>query len=531
MSPEPQQQSFDIAVVGSGIAGLFYALKVAEHGSVAILTKKQLSESNTNYAQGGIACVTSEEDTFDLHLQDTLRAGAGLCRGEVVREIVAEGPERLQELIHLNVPFSERRDAPGYDLGKEGGHTKRRILHVGDVTGREIENALVEAVRAHPNIAIFENYVAVDLITSHKIKLGDPNRCLGLYALDAGANLVHTIRASAVVLATGGCGKVYLYTTNPSIATGDGVAIAYRAGVPIANMEFVQFHPTCLYHPLERSFLISEAMRGEGARLVDSRGRAFMEAYDERADLASRDIVARAIDSEMKRTGAECAFLDITHKSRDFLRQRFPNIYTRCEELGIDIATQPIPIVPAAHYQCGGIVTDLHGATALPGLYAIGEVACTGLHGANRLASNSLLEAVVMAHRTAHRTAKDLSGLSHQRDLPPWHEGDAHDPDEAVVITHNWREIRQLMWDYVGIVRTNKRLQRALKRLQLLMREIHQYYWDFRITADLLELRNLALVSDIIVESALQRKESRGLHYTADYPETQQEARDTLLKL
>lgn len=523
---------FDTLVLGSGIAGLTFALKAARYGTVAIITKKSRAESNTNYAQGGIACVTSAEDSFEMHVRDTLTAGAGLCREEVVRTIVSEGPARIQELIELGVRFSERELPAGkeLDLGKEGGHSKRRVLHAADMTGREIERALLHAVDQNPNIRVLENFFAIDLITSGRAGLTGPERCVGVYALDVQGRAVRTVGARVVVLATGGCGKTYLYTSNPDIATGDGVAMAFRAGVPVANMEMIQFHPTCLYHPFARSFLISEALRGEGAVLVDGQGKEFMHRYDARGSLAPRDIVARAIDAEMKRTGAACVYLDITSRPADFIRRRFPNIHDTCASLGIDITTQPIPVVPAAHYQCGGVLTDVDGATALPGLFAVGEVACTGLHGANRLASNSLLEAVVVAHRAAGRAQRDLADLPPPNNLPVWEEGQAHDPDELVVITHNWKEIRQLMWDYVGIVRTTKRLRRAESRLQFLRREIQEYYWNFKVTADLIELRNLALVASLIVGSALLRRESRGLHYTLDYPDLLPVARDTILR-
>ncbi|MDX6766052.1 MAG: L-aspartate oxidase [Candidatus Methylacidiphilales bacterium] len=524
-------RSFETIVLGSGIAGLTFALKAARRGPVAIITKKSRAESNTNYAQGGIACVTSQEDTFEMHVRDTLEAGAGLCHEEVVRRIVSEGPERIQELIGYGVRFSERENARSgeLDLGKEGGHSKRRVLHAADMTGREIERALLQAIDLDPNIQIFENLVAVDLVTSGKAGLPGPQRCLGVYALDRAAQQVVVLSARVVVLATGGCGKSYLYTTNPDIATGDGVAMAFRAGVPVANMEMIQFHPTCLYHPFAKSFLISEALRGEGAVLVDAEGRGFMQHYDNRGSLAPRDIVARAIDAEMKKTGAACMYLDITGKPASFIRQRFPNIHEFCLKLGIDMTTQPVPVVPAAHYQCGGVMTDVDGATALPGLFAVGEVACTGLHGANRLASNSLLEAVVVSHRASVRADREAGAMPPPGDLPAWSEGEAGHPDELVVVTHNWKEIRQLMWDYVGIVRTDKRLRRAEARLAFLQREITDYYWDFRLTPDLIELRNLALVASIIVASALRRRESRGLHYTLDYPQLLPEARDTVL--
>ena len=515
----PVPDRYDYVVLGSGIAGLTFALNVAEEGSVAVITKKNRAESNTNYAQGGIACVTSTEDTFDLHVRDTLEAGAGLCREEVVRGIVEEGPARVKELIELGMSFSERETGhgPELDLGKEGGHSKRRILHARDITGREIERALLNALARHPNVAMFENHAAIDLITHRKLGFATGNRCLGVYVLDAASGRVDAVAARHVLLATGGCGKVYLYTTNPDIATGDGVAMAYRAGVPVANMEFIQFHPTCLFHPQAKSFLISEAVRGEGGILRNGEGKAFMEGVHPLQSLAPRDIVARAIDEELKRSGAECVYLDITHQSRAFLEKRFPEIYARCLELGIDMAKEPIPVVPAAHYQCGGVVTSPEGRTELPGLWAVGEVACTGLHGANRLASNSLLEALVVAHRAAE-AAKLEETPPTLKDLPPWESGSAQDPDELVVIYHNWREIRQLMWDYVGIVRTTKRLHRAASRLHALNAEVQEYYWNYKMSPDLIELRNLVLVASLIVDCALSRHESRGLQYVLDYP-------------
>jgi L-aspartate oxidase len=511
---------YEYVVLGSGIAGLTFALNVAEKGSVAVITKKNRAESNTNYAQGGIACVTSDEDTFDLHVRDTLEAGAGLCREDVVRGIVEEGPERIRELIELGMSFTERGNGSGHelDLGKEGGHSKRRILHAKDVTGREIETALLTALALHPNVEMFENHAAIDLITRRKLGYSHDNRCVGVYVLDNKTGKVETVAAQNVLLATGGCGKVYLYTTNPDIATGDGVAMAYRAGVPIANMEFIQFHPTCLFHPKAKSFLISEAVRGEGGILRNAAGKPFMDGVHPLASLAPRDIVARAIDAEIKRTGAECVYLDITHKGREFLQDRFPAIYARCLEFGIDMAVEPIPVVPGAHYQCGGVVTTPEGRTELPGLWAVGEVACTGLHGANRLASNSLLEALVVAHRAADAVAQEK--LPPQKDIPPWKSGSAQNPDELVVIYHNWREIRQLMWDYVGIVRTTKRLRRAANRLRSLSEEVRDYYWNYQMTCDLIELRNLVLVASLIVDSALSRHESRGLHFTLDFPQT-----------
>jgi L-aspartate oxidase len=533
MAGRPSQEfKAEVVVVGSGIAGLSFALKAAKHARVLLLTKKNAAESNTNYAQGGIACVTSSEDSAELHIRDTMQAGAGLCREKVVREVVQDGPARVAELVELGVRFTERKNGKEQepDLGKEAGHSKRRVLHAGDITGRELERALLSAVRASPKITIREDIVAIDLVTSKKQKLSGPNRVLGLYVLDGATQRVLAISAKVVVLATGGCGKCYLYTTNPGIATGDGVAMAYRAGVAITNMEFVQFHPTCLFHPSAPSFLISEALRGEGGVVINAQGKDFTRKTDPRGSLAPRDIVARAIDEEMKATGAACVYLDIRSKGASFLEKRFPAITATLRGLGIDPALQPIPVVPAAHYQCGGIPAKLDGTTDLMGLWALGEVACTGLHGANRLASNSLLEALVMAHRAAENLSAFLGQSGPVASIPAWKEGEAHDADEMVVITHNWKEIRQLMWDYVGIARTNKRLQRARSRLRLLLQEVQEFYWNFRVTSDLLELRNLALCAALIVESALHRKESRGLNANADYPNMGKRPRDTLIR-
>jgi L-aspartate oxidase len=529
-------KQFDYLVLGSGIAGLSFALKVASRGRVAVITKKNSAESNTNYAQGGIAAVTSKEDSFELHVRDTLEAGAGLCKEDVVRTIVSEGPARIQELIELGMKFSEREDPRNHgkhelDLGREGGHSKRRILHAKDVTGREIESALLHAISQQPSIEVFENHFAIDLITSQKLGYVGDNRCLGVYALDKKTGRVDTFAAPVTLLATGGCGKVYLYTTNPDIATGDGVAMAFRAGAAVANMEFIQFHPTCLFHPKAKSFLISEAVRGEGGVLKTVEGVEFMDKYHPLKSLAPRDVVARAIDSEMKKSGADCVVLDITHKPAQFVRERFPNIYETCLRYGIDITKEPIPVVPAAHYQCGGVMTNVDGETDIAGLYAVGEVACTGLHGANRLASNSLLEAIVCAHRAAQRVATNPLPPVNLK-IPAWQSGNAHNPDEMVVVSHNWDEIRRLMWDYVGIVRTNKRLLRAQSRLANLQQEIHEYYWNFVVTSDLLELRNIATVAELIVQCALQRPESRGLNYNLDYPNPNSEwvQRDSVLR-
>jgi L-aspartate oxidase len=526
-------REFDFVVVGSGIAGLSFALKASQHGSVAVITKRKGSDSNTAWAQGGIACVTSDEDSFELHVRDTLEAGAGLCDERVVRTIVTEGPDAIRELQEIGVHFDER-EISGHrelDLGREGGHSKRRVLHVQDVTGREIENALLAELARAPHVQLLENYMAIDLITAAKLGFAAEDRCLGLYALDETNGEVETIRSNRVVLATGGCGKVYLYTTNPSVATGDGVAMAWRAGAAIANMEFIQFHPTCLFNPEARSFLISEAVRGEGGILRNGRGEDFMPRSHPRGSLAPRDVVARAIDAEIKRSGAQCVYLDITHQPASFLCERFPHIFETLLTLGIDMSKEPIPVVPAAHYQCGGIKTDVNGGSSLPGLSAIGEVACTGLHGANRLASNSLLEGVVVAHRACEALVRDQPVSSRKEiSVPDWVAGNVQDVDELVVIYHNWDEIRRLMWDYVGIVRTDKRLQRAASRLRNLQREIREFYWNFKVSVELLELRNLATVAALIVDSALSRKESRGLHYTLGYPQTDEQfSHDTIL--
>jgi len=531
----PAVERFDFLVLGSGIAGLFFALKVAERGRVAIVTKKKSADSNTNWAQGGIAAVLGKDDTLESHVKDTLSAGAGLCREGVVRTIVGEGPDAIRELVEYGMKFDEMEvpEVPGRrepHLTREGGHSRRRVLHYRDMTGREVERALLAAAARQPNLRIFEDHLAIDLITTSKLGVGGGDRCVGAYVLDRCSGTVSVFEASVTVLATGGCGKVYLYTTNPDIATGDGVAMAWRAGVPVANMEFVQFHPTCLYHPKAKSFLISEAVRGEGGVLKMPGSGEFMGRYHSLQSLAPRDIVARAIDSEMKRTGADHAVLDITHKPAPFIISHFPMIYETCLRYGIDMTKEPIPVVPAAHYQCGGVVTNVDGETALPGLLAIGEVGCTGLHGANRLASNSLLEAVVCARR-ASRTALAQWGQTYRGEIPPWRTGEADNADELVVVSHNWDEIRRLMWDYVGIVRTDKRLQRAAKRLANLQEEIQEYYWDFIVTSDLLELRNIATVAELIVHSALLRPESRGLHYNLDHLESDPEwsQRDTVL--
>lgn len=531
------RRDFDFLVIGSGIAGLFFALRVADHSRVGIVTKKRAADSATNWAQGGIAAVSSREDSLEDHVRDTLVAGAGLCREEVVRFVVGRGPAMIEALLKLGVDF-DREPAPpgernGFDLGREGGHTRRRILHHRDATGREIERVLLARASSHPNITLFENHAAVDLLTSAKAGLTGSNRALGAYVLDAGTGQVERFQARITLLATGGAGKVYLYTTNPDIASGDGMAMAYRAGATLANMEFMQFHPTCLWHPQAKSFLISEAVRGEGGILRTQHGDPFMTRYHAMADLAPRDIVARAIDSELKRSGEEWVLLDITHRDPAWVRERFPTIYERCLSFGIDITREPIPVVPAAHYCCGGVRTDLRGESDIPNLFAAGEVANTGLHGANRLASNSLLEGVVFADAAATESLRRLSHLpSREVDVPAWEFFGATPSDEAVVITQNWDEIRRLMWNYVGIVRTNKRLARARRRIMLLQEEITEYYWNVRLTPDLVELRNLSTIAELVVEAATARRESRGLHYTLDYPERDDAhfLEDTLLR-
>jgi L-aspartate oxidase len=525
--------NFDFVVVGSGIAGLISALRLSRLGRVAVITKKERSESNTNYAQGGIACVMTSEDSLQRHVEDTLVAGAGLCNEAVVKAIVAGAPAAIADLVRMGLQFSERsaEDGGGYDLGREGGHSKRRILHAGDITGREIERVLLSRVAEEPAIAVMEHCMVIDLITTSWLGEDGDNRCVGAYVLMQKTGTIAAVRAPVVILATGGGGKTYLYTSNPDVATADGVALAWRAGVPIANMEFIQFHPTCLYHPAAKSFLVSEAVRGEGAELVNREGESFMERYDPRGSLAPRDIVARAIDSEMKATGQPCVYLDIRHKGRAFLEARFPNISEVCRRFGIDIAEQLIPVVPAAHYFCGGVQAGVDGQTVIPGFYVVGEAACTGLHGANRLASNSLLEGAVCANRMADHIAGIWPGrgTSQRVRIPEWRFNEAVPSDEGVVVEHNWNEVRQCMWDYVGIVRTNRRLDRAYRRIRNLRQEIREYYHDYLVTGDVLELRNIAAVAELIVRSAQMRHESRGLHYTLDYPELLPEAVNTVI--
>jgi L-aspartate oxidase len=531
----------DFLVIGTGIAGLSFALKVAQQGRVAIVTKKEAIETSTNYAQGGIASVFGQHDSFDLHIQDTLEAGDGLCRKDVVEMVVESGPERVRELMNWGIAFTQ--DSKGgleLDLGLEGGHSQKRIVHAGDLTGHAIEEVLLDRARGHENIDVFEHHIAVDLITySMRMKRGvvtaaHDDVCCGAYVLDTETNEVHTFQSKITVLATGGAGKIYLFTSNPDVATGDGIAMAYRAGALVANLEFVQFHPTILYHPEAKNFLISEAVRGEGGVLIDSRGHPFMEQYNPKKDLACRDVVARAIDSELKKSGDDCVYLDISSKDPDLVRDRFPNIYKKCLSLGTDMTKEPIPVVPAAHYMCGGVLVDVEGRTDIKRLYAVGETACTGLHGANRLASNSLLEAVVYAHRASEHACKELGSINDSvcSSLPPWDPMGTTDSDEAIVVAHNWDEIRRFMWNYVGIVRSTKRLLRAKSRIEAIQKEIHEYYWDFTITSDLVELRNIAMVADLIIQGALLRKESRGLHYNIQYPERDDKfwLKDTILR-
>jgi len=529
----------DFLVIGSGMAGLSFALKAARHGTVAIITKKEQAESNTNYAQGGVAAVFSKDDSYELHIEDTKKAGAGLCHDDSVAFLVSNGPKRVQELIEWGVEFS-RQNPPKenqLDLGREGGHSRNRIVHAKDLTGKVVEQSLLEAIKKHPNIKIFEQHIAIDLITEHHLSL-DKNvssdlHCWGAYVLDESSNTIKRFLSQAVILATGGCGQIYLHTTNPQIATGDGIAMAYRAGAKIANLEFMQFHPTTLYHPKANSFLISEAVRGFGGILKTQNGIQFMKNYHSMAELAPRDVVARAIDAELKKRGEEYVYLDITHKNSQEIKIRFPHIYEKCLQFNIDITNQSIPVVPAAHYMCGGVLTDIHGRTTIKNLYACGEVACAGVHGANRLASNSLLEAVVFAHQVYEDVVKKIdTELSYDiPDIPQWNDEGTFNQEEWILISHDQEEVQSLMWDYVGIVRSNLRLRRALRRINLISREIENFYKKTKITAGLIELRNLVMVAKLIINCALYRKESRGLHYTTDYPVTDDKhwLKDTVL--
>ena len=528
-------QHFDILIIGSGLAGLTAALLLAPGRKVAVLTKRELSDGSSGWAQGGMAAVLAEGDSIDQHVNDTLIAGGGLCDLDATRAVVEGAPQAIAWLRELGVAFTEDHDHPGeLHLTREGGHSQRRIVHAADATGAAVQQTLIQRVKATPNITVFEHYMLVDAITDRHLKRAG-NRCYGVYALDVKTGEVATFAAPQTILATGGAGKVYLYSTNPDTATGDGIAAAWRAGCRVGNMEFIQFHPTCLYHPDAKSFLITEAVRGEGGRLLlpaSAGGTRFMPAHDPRAELAPRDVVARAIDFEMKKHGLDCVYLDISHQSPEFLKEHFPNILQRCLELGIDITKQPIPVVPAAHYTCGGVITDLAGRTDLGGLFAVGETACTGLHGANRLASNSLVECVVLARATARAIADDEAAMGQPAAvlaLPAWDESRVTDADEAVVISHNWDELRRFMWNYVGIVRTTKRLERAAHRIALLQSEIQEFYSHFRVSRDLLELRNLVQVADLIVRSAHGRHESRGLHFSRDYPEMSEQAVPTIL--
>ena len=536
----------DFLVIGSGVAGLLFALKVADHGDVTIITKRNIAESNTANAQGGIAAVIAKTDTFDAHIADTHASGDGICNEKVVEMVIKDAPERIQELIDLGVKFNRNKNACDgpldlhLDLCREGGHSHNRIVHADDLTGLAVEEALVDQVMNHKNITVFEDHIAIDLITkSTRLQRGmtvtnHEDYCYGAYVLDRNNSEIHTFCARTILLATGGAGKIYTYTSNPDIATGDGIAMAYRTGATVANLEFVQFHPTCLYHPDAKNFLISEAVRGDGGILINAAGERFMEDYSPLKELACRDVVARAIDSELKKRGDDSVFLDITHKDAEHIKTRFPNLYAKCLTFGIDMTKDPIPVVPAAHYMCGGVATDLCGRTNIQRLFAVGETACTGLHGANRLASNSLLEALVYAHNAAAQAIEDAKNFAFEDSpqLPAWDDLGAIDSDEVIMVTHSWNAVRRLMWNYVGIVRSDKRLERAKRRIDMIQAEINEYYWDFKITPDLIELRNIATVAELIIRCATHRKESRGLHYNIAYPEKNDERwkKDTVLR-
>lgn len=526
------QETFDVLIVGSGAAGLTLALNLADHCSVGVISKNELHEGSTYYAQGGISAVLDSEDSFHSHIEDTLISGADLCDEEIVRFTVENGPKSIAWLESLGVEFTLEENDDGTmepHLTREGGHSHRRVIHSADATGRAVETTLVDRVRQHKNVTLLENHIAVDLVTRRKLGLSGNDSIVGAYVFSIKEDLTKTFRARFVALATGGASKVYLYTSNPDGSTGDGIAMGWRAGCRVANMEFMQFHPTCLYHPNAKSSLISEAVRGEGGMLFNGANHRFMEDYDERMELAPRDIVARAIDDQIKRRGEPSVFLDISHKPADFVLEHFPNIHKTCMEFGYDMTKEKIPVVPAAHYTCGGILTDKHGATDISGLYAIGETSCTGLHGANRMASNSLLECFVFGYSAAQDIISKLDNTSECLEIPEWDESLVTDSDEEVVVAHNWDELRRFMWDYVGIVRTDKRLQRAKHRVDLLLNEINDYYGNFRVNSDLLELRNLAQVADLIICCALARKESRGLHYTLDYPDMLETPENTVL--
>lgn len=520
-----KQFQYDVIIIGSGAAGMALALQLPENSSIALLSKDSYQQCSTFYAQGGISAVLEKDDSFELHIKDTQNAGVGLCNEQTLQMVAEAGPSVINWLSGLGMPFTKDRQdvsSSGYHLSQEGGHSRRRVVHAADATGKAMHKTLQAHVSEKSNIAVFEHCVAIDLITRQ-------NSCIGAYVYNKLNQQVSPFAAKKVVIATGGANKVYLYTSNPDGSTGDGIAMAWRAGCRIANMEFIQFHPTCLFHPEAKSFLITEALRGEGAKLLLPDGKQFMQHFDQRAELAPRDIVARAIDHEMKRLGSDCVYLDISHKSRAFIKSHFPTIFERCKQYDIDITSEPIPVVPAAHYTCGGVMTDLHGQTDIENLYAIGEAAYSGLHGANRMASNSLLECLTFATASSQHIEHTLEQTAKPGKLKIWDESQVTDSDEEVVVAHNWDELRRFMWDYVGIVRTDKRLKRALNRVHLLTREINEYYGNFRVTSDLLELRNLVIVAELIIRSAMTRQESRGLHYTLDYPDTMDKAIITVL--